>query len=92
MTRYEELVELQMKEYPKSIILTPQEVITWCFDAEALYDADSAHKIRLRMGAVVMTIQWPEGVWYRFEDLKAPVMGYRYGAEPHEYVSGFSTL
>ncbi len=83
---YEDLVAIQMKEYPSSEILNPTQVLRWCFDAP------NSHARELRMSATVMTLQAPGGVWYRFKNHPSAVMGYRYGPEPHAYMSGFSDI
>ena len=75
------LIAAQMRQWPDSVILTPQEVIEWA----------AAENCDMRFRAVAMAIQYPEGVWYRLPGM-GEVTGFRYGVPGYKYLSGFSDL
>lgn len=76
----EQLWAVQLEEFPNSIRLEPGEVIEWAFNN---------HR---RCNSVLMSIQYPIGVFYRIPIKFSPgeeFRGFRFGLEGREYL-GFA--
>ena len=77
------LWEAQLSQWPDSVEPTPQELLRWARGALDSYGRErrwrSLALATLNGGPGVFYITNPNGGW----------MGYRYGLEPHEYMSGF---
>jgi len=79
------LWEAQLHHWPKSIRLTPGEVLDWAYNNLP------------RCNSVLMSLQHPAGVWYRIPysyptldngpDIKGDYRGFRFGIQGHEYLS-----
>lgn len=90
----QDLWQAQLREWPDSVRMTPQQVQQWAERGATLAD-----RCR-RLLAISMALQYPVHVWY----LTAPPatlafgphpgvhMGCRFGVEGHEYLGGFSDL
>jgi ribosomal protein L39E len=85
-TTTDKLWKRQLEVWPQSIRLTTADVIRWCYDGKS--DSQRAS----RSLAAVMALQYPQGVWYRFADHDAPVVGFRFGMDGGDYLSNFSYL
>src|SRR5262249_291836 len=76
------LWKAQLEHWPKSIRLTPQEVIQWA----------TKEPQRRRPIQLLITIQYEHGVFYRipYTDHRGEPQeyrGFRFGPEGHEYLS-----
>ena len=79
------LWEAQIRHWPKSIRLSPEEVIEWAFNNPS------------RCNSVLMTIQYPTGVFYKIPysytsgdrgpDVHGEYRGFRFGILGSQYLS-----
>ena len=90
MTYDEELWQAQLASFPESRRVEFDEVWSrWTIDRTG---CERQHIFRL----IALTKQWKEGFFYEVcadhEAAGSVWRGYRYGTEPHEYLSGFTEL
>lgn len=90
----QDLWQAQLREWPDSVQMTPQQVRAWAERGATLAD-----RYR-RLQGVSLAIQYPVHVWYL---TKMPTtlalgpgpgvhMGCRFGLEGHEYMSGYDDV
>mgnify|MGYP003408584688 FL=1 len=79
----EALWEAQLSQWPDSVELTPHELARWARAHVDVYERER----RWRCLAFAMLNGGP-GVFY-ITNLIGGWVGYRYGLEAHEYMSGF---
>jgi hypothetical protein len=79
---YKKLWEVQLREYPQSIRLTPWQMIQWANSFKRVDERE------LRFHQIASTIQLSKGLFYITRPEKGDV-GCRYGLQGHQYMSGF---
>lgn len=79
----EALWEAQLSQWPHSVELTPQELARWAWTPVDVYERECRWR-----SLAFATLNGGPGVFY-ITNINGGWMGYRYGLEPHEYMSGF---
>jgi len=78
-TMQDALWETQIREYPKSVRMSIEEVYAWCNEAK------TGTTLHNRYIQISMALQYPVVVFYRIEGTK--FRGFRYGVDGSEYMS-----
>jgi hypothetical protein len=76
------LWEAQVSQYPKSVRMSIEEVYAWCDEAK------TGTALHNRYIQISMALQYHVVVFYRIEG--TDYRGFRFGTEPHEYMSMYS--
>ena len=79
---YKKLWEVQLKEYPESVRLTPWQMIEWAHSFKRLDER------AFRFQQIASTIQLGKSLFYITRPEKGHV-GCRWGPQGHQYMSGF---
>jgi hypothetical protein len=79
---YKKLWEVQLREYPQSIRLTPWQMLEWAYSFER--SDDRAFRFQQLAGS----IQLSKALFYITRPEKGDV-GCRYGLKGYQYISGF---
>ena len=79
---YKKLWEVQLREYPESVRLTPWQMIQWA------YGFDNPEDRALRSLQLAGAIQLPRMLFYITRPERGDV-GCRYGLKGYQYISGY---
>jgi hypothetical protein len=89
MISKKKLWEAQLKFFPESVRVTNSEMVSWAWEIKERKNYSPEVETRTWL-QIAHTIQYSNGVFYRTSNRPDAYVGFRFGLEGYQYLSGWT--